>query len=81
MVAETSKWSVRCHHRNLSQQTCSSVPRIGRMSATPTAITREQVRHLADLARIDLEDAELDHLAPQLSAVKYFASESGTPSD
>ena len=39
------------------------------MSATPTAITREQVRHLADLARIDLEDAELDHLAPQLSVI------------
>lgn len=39
------------------------------MSASPTAITREQVRHLADLARIDLEDAELDHLAPQLSVI------------
>ena len=32
-------------------------------------ITREQVRHLADLARIDLDDAELDHLAPQLSVI------------
>jgi aspartyl-tRNA(Asn)/glutamyl-tRNA(Gln) amidotransferase subunit C len=32
-------------------------------------ITREEVRHLADLARIDLDDAELDHLAPQLSVI------------
>ena len=30
-------------------------------------ITRAEVRHLADLARIDLTDAELDHLAPQLA--------------
>ena len=32
-------------------------------------ITREEVAHLADLARIDLSDAELDHLAPQLSVI------------
>lgn len=32
-------------------------------------ITRDEVRHLADLARIDLDDAELDHLAPQLSVI------------
>ncbi len=32
-------------------------------------ISREDVRHLADLARIDLSDAELDHLAPQLSVI------------
>ena len=32
-------------------------------------ITRDQVAHLADLARIDLTDAELDHLAPQLSVI------------
>lgn len=32
-------------------------------------ISREQVRHLADLARIDLDDAELDHLAPQLAVI------------
>jgi aspartyl-tRNA(Asn)/glutamyl-tRNA(Gln) amidotransferase subunit C len=32
-------------------------------------ITRQEVRHLADLARIDLDDAELDHLAPQLSVI------------
>lgn len=34
-----------------------------------SAISREEVRHLADLARIELSDAELDHLAPQLSVI------------
>ncbi|HEY0905355.1 MAG TPA: Asp-tRNA(Asn)/Glu-tRNA(Gln) amidotransferase subunit GatC [Marmoricola sp.] len=33
------------------------------------AITRDEVAHLADLARIELDDAELDHLAPQLSVI------------
>jgi aspartyl-tRNA(Asn)/glutamyl-tRNA(Gln) amidotransferase subunit C len=32
-------------------------------------ITRAEVAHLADLARIDLSDAELDHLAPQLTVI------------
>jgi aspartyl-tRNA(Asn)/glutamyl-tRNA(Gln) amidotransferase subunit C len=32
-------------------------------------ISRDEVAHLADLARIDLSDAELDHLAPQLAAI------------
>ena len=32
-------------------------------------ITREEVAHLADLARIDLSDSELDHLAPQLGVI------------
>ncbi len=32
-------------------------------------ITREEVRHLAHLSRIELDDAELDHLAPQLSVI------------
>jgi len=32
-------------------------------------ITRAEVRHLADLARIDLSDAELDHLAPQVGVI------------
>jgi aspartyl-tRNA(Asn)/glutamyl-tRNA(Gln) amidotransferase subunit C len=32
-------------------------------------ISRDEVRHLADLARIDLDDAELEHLAPQLSVI------------
>ena len=40
------------------------------MPETPGAsLTREQVAHLADLARIDLSDAELDHLAPQLGVI------------
>lgn len=32
-------------------------------------LTRDEVAHLADLARIDLDDAELDHLAPQLNVI------------
>jgi len=32
-------------------------------------ITRDEVAHLANLARIALDDAELDHLAPQLSVI------------
>jgi aspartyl-tRNA(Asn)/glutamyl-tRNA(Gln) amidotransferase subunit C len=32
-------------------------------------ISRDDVAHLATLARIDLDDAELDHLAPQLSVI------------
>ena len=32
-------------------------------------ITRDEVAHLATLARIDLSDAELDPLAPQLSVI------------
>ena len=32
-------------------------------------ITRDEVAHLATLARIDLDDAELDQLAPQLSVI------------
>ncbi len=32
-------------------------------------ITRDEVAHLADLARIDLDAAELEHLAPQLSVI------------
>lgn len=45
------------------------------MSQTPATssgaaeITRDEVAHLADLARIDLSEAELDHLAPQLSVI------------
>ena len=33
------------------------------------SISRDEVAHLANLARIDLTDAELDHLAPQLSVI------------
>ena len=35
----------------------------------PASLSRDDVAHLADLARIDLTDAELDHLAPQLSVI------------
>jgi aspartyl-tRNA(Asn)/glutamyl-tRNA(Gln) amidotransferase subunit C len=40
------------------------------MPETPEhTISRAEVAHLADLARIELTDAELDHLAPQLSVI------------
>jgi aspartyl-tRNA(Asn)/glutamyl-tRNA(Gln) amidotransferase subunit C len=46
------------------------------------ALSREQVAHLADLARIDLSGAELDHLAPQLSViVESIASIQGVAGD
>jgi aspartyl-tRNA(Asn)/glutamyl-tRNA(Gln) amidotransferase subunit C len=32
-------------------------------------ISRDEVAHLADLARIDLSEAEIDHLAPQLAVI------------
>lgn len=45
-------------------------------------ITRDEVAHLARLARIDLDDAELDHLAPQLSVIlESVASISGIAGD
>ena len=45
-------------------------------------ITRGEVAHLAMLARIDLDDAELDHLAPQLSVIlESIASISGVAGD
>jgi len=45
-------------------------------------ITRDEVAHLANLARIDLSDSELDHLAPQLSVVlESVASISGVAGD
>ncbi len=48
------------------------MPETPASSASPgdrVEITRAEVAHLADLARIDLDDAELDHLAPQLSVI------------
>lgn len=33
------------------------------------AISREEVAHLADLARLELSAEELDHLAPQLGVI------------
>ena len=45
-------------------------------------ITRDEVAHLANLARIDLDDGELDHLAPQLSVIlESVASISGVAGD
>jgi len=45
---------------------------------THPSISRDEVAHLANLARIDLSDAELDHLAPQLSVIlESVASISG----
>jgi len=51
------------------------------MGAMPE-ITRDEVAHLADLARIDLSDAELDHLAPQLQVIlEAVASIDGVAGD
>ncbi len=45
-------------------------------------ITRDEVAHLAVLARIDLDDAELDHLAPQLTVIlESVASIAGVAGD
>jgi|SRR3954447_14791270 aspartyl-tRNA(Asn)/glutamyl-tRNA(Gln) amidotransferase subunit C len=38
-------------------------------SGAQPSISRDELAHLATLARIDLSDAELDHLAPQLSVI------------
>lgn len=39
------------------------------MSEPVTGISRQDVQHLAGLARIDLSDAEIDHLADELPAI------------
>ena len=45
-------------------------------------ISRDEVAHLANLARIDLSDEELDHLAPQLTVIlESVASISGVAGD
>jgi aspartyl-tRNA(Asn)/glutamyl-tRNA(Gln) amidotransferase subunit C len=45
-------------------------------------ITRDEVSHLADLARIELSDAELDQLAPQLTVIlESIASIQGVAGD
>lgn len=45
-------------------------------------ITRDEVAHLASLARIDLDDAELDLLAPQLTVIlESVASIAGVAGD
>lgn len=54
-------------------------------SAAPSTegrISRAEVAHLADLARIDLSEEELDHLAPQLDVIlESIASISGVAGD
>ena len=52
------------------------------MTARNEVISRDEVAHLAMLARIDLSDAELDHLAPQLSVIlESVASINGVAGD
>lgn len=41
------------------------------------AISREEVAHLAHLARIRLSDDELDHLAPQLQVILTSVAQVG----
>lgn len=48
------------------------------MSDAPASITREEVAHLANLARIELSDAELDHLAPQLAVILESVASMGS---
>jgi aspartyl-tRNA(Asn)/glutamyl-tRNA(Gln) amidotransferase subunit C len=58
------------------------MPDISAGSSAPASISRDEVAHLADLARIDLSDAELDHLAPQLSVIlESVASIAGVAGD
>lgn len=48
----------------------------------PASISRDELAHLATLARIDLSDDELDHLAPQLSVIlESVASIAGVAGD
>jgi aspartyl-tRNA(Asn)/glutamyl-tRNA(Gln) amidotransferase subunit C len=42
------------------------------------ALSRDDVAHLADLARIEMSDAELDHLAPQLLVILESVASIGT---
>lgn len=54
----------------------------GDAPASSHVISRDELAHLANLARIDLSDAELDHLAPQLSVIlESVASISGVAGD
>jgi len=52
------------------------------MAESPPTITRDDVAKLANLARIDLDDAELEHLAPQLAVIlESVAVVSGVAAD
>jgi aspartyl-tRNA(Asn)/glutamyl-tRNA(Gln) amidotransferase subunit C len=61
------------------------MPETPASSGSPAAraeITRDEVAHLATLARIDLSDDELDHLAPQLAVIlESVASITGVAGD
>ena len=60
------------------------MPETSESSGAPEhpTITRGEVAHLAALSRIDLTDAELDHLAPQLSVIlESIASIQGVAGD
>lgn len=58
------------------------MPEIPGSTSNRVEITRDEVAHLANLARIDLSEAELDHLAPQLSVIlESVASISGVAGD
>jgi len=52
-------------------------PRLDRVAG----ISRDDVAHLARLARIDLSDAELDHLAPQLAVIVESVAKVGEVAD
>jgi aspartyl-tRNA(Asn)/glutamyl-tRNA(Gln) amidotransferase subunit C len=41
----------------------------------PSRLTRADVRHIADLARLDLTEADLDLFAGQLTAILQYAAE------
>lgn len=60
------------------------MPETSESSGAPErpTITRDEVSHLADLARIELSAAELDHLAPQLNVIlESIASIQGVAGD
>lgn len=52
-------------------------PPAPRAGADRPALTRDEVARLAHLARIDLSEAELDHLAPQLAVILQSVAEVG----
>lgn len=55
-------------------ETLTAGPRLGsRMSDSDSAVDPAEVRHVADLARVDLDDAEVDRLAERFAEVlEYF---------
>src|SRR5450759_1696691 len=63
----TSPWSRRSAERTTEHAVCGwwRPTRLARMSA----ISRDDVAHLAMLARIDLSDAELDNMSGELAII------------